>query len=709
MTDVAVIGFAQSPSERHSESTTSGVEMLVPIFQEVLRSTGLAKGDIGFWCSGSSDYLAGRAFSFVQAVDAIGAFPPIMESHVEMDGAWALYEAWVKILTGDADVALAYGFGKSSAGELRRVLALQLDPYLLAPLWPDSVSIAALQARLGIEAGIWSEKEMAEVAARSRAAALSNPQAQIAGEISAEELLDRPYIADPLRAHDCAPVGDGAAVVILASGDRARELDARPAPRPSTSLSCTRPSPIRRSCCAARWASATASRSTRPAVRCAATRCSRPAWPASGPRRARSCPATPIVRSATPPAVLPCSRTLSASCPHDGGASMKHRAAVLGVGQTRHRSRRADVSIAGLCREAVDRALTDSGSTLADIDAVVVGKAPDLFEGVMMPELYLADALGATGKPLLRVHTAGSVGGATGNVATSLVQAGVHRRVLAVAFEKQSESNAMWALSIAPPFSMPLLAGAGGYFAPHIRSYIRRSGAPEHIGAMVAVKDRRNGSLNPYAHLQQPDITLESVRSSPMLWDPVRYDETCPSSDGACAVVIGDQAAAEATESAGLRVAWIRATAMRTEPTMFSGKDHVNPRAGADAAAALWQQAGIADPIEEIDVAEIYVPFSWFEPMWLENLGFAAEGQGWRLTEAGDTEIGGRLPVNPSGGVLSSNPIGASGLLRFAEAALQVMGKAGAHQVAGAQMALGHAYGGGSQYFSMWVVAATPG
>ena len=97
---------------------------------------------------------------------------------MEMDGAWALYEAWVKILTGAADIALAYGFGKSSAGELRRVLALQLDPYLVAPLWPDSVSIAALQARLGIEAGLWTEKDMAEVAARSRAAAQSNPQAQ---------------------------------------------------------------------------------------------------------------------------------------------------------------------------------------------------------------------------------------------------------------------------------------------------------------------------------------------------------------------------------------------------------------------------------------------------------------------------------------------------------------------------------------------------
>jgi acetyl-CoA C-acetyltransferase len=339
---------------------------------------------------------------------------------------------------------------------------------------------------------------------------------------------------------------------------------------------------------------------------------------------------------------------------------------------------------------------------------VVVGKAPDLFEGVMMPELYLADALGAAGKPLLRVHTAGSVGGATGIVAASLVESGVHRRVLAVAFEKQSESNAMWALSITPPFGMPLLAGAGGYFAPHVRAYIRRSGAPEHVGAMVAVKDRRNGSLNPYAHLQQADITLDKVLASPMLWEPVRYDESCPSSDGACAVVIGDEAAARASEAAGRPVAWVRATAMRTEPTMFSGKDHVNPRAGADAAAALWARAGISDPLLEIDVAEIYVPFSWFEPMWLENLGFAAPGQGWRLTEAGETEIGGSLPVNPSGGVLSSNPIGASGLLRFAEAALQVMGKAGAHQVPEARTALGHAYGGGSQYFSMWVVASTP-
>ena len=227
--EVAVVGFAQSPCRVRADATTGGVEMLVPIFAEVFAATGLTRSDIGFWCSGSSDYLAGRAFSFVQAVDAIGSVPPIMESHVEMDGAWALYEAWVKIMSGEASVALGYGFGKSSGAELRRVLALQLDPYLVAPLWPDSVSVAALQARLGIDAGLWTEKDMAEVAARCRAAAVSNPAAQVSGDVLVEDLLGEPYVADPLRAHDCAPVGDGAAVVILADGDRARELCERPA------------------------------------------------------------------------------------------------------------------------------------------------------------------------------------------------------------------------------------------------------------------------------------------------------------------------------------------------------------------------------------------------------------------------------------------------------------------------------------------------
>ena len=141
---------------------------------------------------------------------------------------------------------------------------------------------------------------------------------------------------------------------------------------------------------------------------------------------------------------------------------------------------------------------------------------------------------------------------------------------------------------------------------------------------------------------------------------------------------------------------------------MFAGRDQVNPQAGKDCAKELYKKAGITKPREEIDCAEIYVPFSWFEPMWMENLGFAPEGEGWKMTYEGATALDGDLPVNMSGGVLSTNPIGASGMLRFAEAANQVRGLAGEHQVDGARRALGHAYGGGSQYFSMWIVGSQP-
>ncbi|MBL8775766.1 MAG: thiolase domain-containing protein [Acidimicrobiales bacterium] len=379
----------------------------------------------------------------------------------------------------------------------------------------------------------------------------------------------------------------------------------------------------------------------------------------------------------------------------------KQLAAIVGIGQTNHTATRGDVSIAGLVREAAQRALADAEMTWDDIDAVVVGKAPDFFEGVMMPELYLADALGCVGKPLLRVHTAGSVGGSTAIVAASLVQAGIHERVLTVAFEKQSESEAMWALSLPMPFSPPLVAGAGGFFAPHIRAYMHRSGAPPHIGCLVALKDRQNALKNPYAHLHEHDVTFEKIEESIMLWDPIRYSETCPSSDGAAALVISNEAGGDANGNA----AWILGTAMRSEPTMFAGRDAVNPLAGQQCADDVFAQAGIKDRRAEIDVAEIYVPFSWYEPMWMENLGFAAQGEGWKMTEEGATAMDGDLPINPSGGVLSTNPIGASGMIRFAESAMQVRGQAGEHQIDGAKTALGHAYGGGSQFFAMWVVS----
>src|SRR5437763_7357446 len=217
---------------------------------------------------------------------------------------------------------------------------------------------------------------------------------------------------------------------------------------------------------------------------------------------------------------------------------MAERVALTGVGHTKHHTKRADVSIAGLVREAATRALEDAAVDWSDIEAVVLGKAPDMFEGVVMPELYLADALGAAGKPMLRVHTAGSVGGSTAVVAAHLVQAGIHERVLTVAFEKQSESNAMWALAPKIPFQPTLVAGAGGYFAPHIREYIRRAHAPDDIGRKGAGKDRISALKNPDAHLDRPDISNETVEQSPLLCDPIRFLECCPSSHGACAMVM---------------------------------------------------------------------------------------------------------------------------------------------------------------------------
>ncbi|MFT5221901.1 MAG: acetyl-CoA C-acetyltransferase, partial [Glaciecola sp.] len=276
-------------------------------------------------------------------------------------------------------------------------------------------------------------------------------------------------------------------------------------------------------------------------------------------------------------------------------------------------------------------------------------------------------------------------------------------RVLTVAYEKQSESNAMWALSVRLPFGQQAVAGAGGYFAPIVRGYIRKSGAPGDTGYRVAYKDRRNANLNPYAHLQDPDVTFEKIAESPLLWDPIRYNETCPSSDGAVAMVLVSERVAETMEQP---LAWVHGTAIKSEPTIGAGRDRVNPWAGKACAESLYKEAGIVNPRAELDCAELYVPFSWFEPMWLETNLIAPENEGWKMVQDGVTEIGGDFPVNMSGGVLSSNPIGASGMIRFAEAAQQVRGLAGDHQVGGARKALGHAYGGGSQFFATWIVGA---
>ena len=213
MRDVAIVSYA-SQVVPHAEMDDA--EMLAPAIAEALGAAKLERRDVGFTVSASCDYLGGRPFSFVMALDAVGAWPPIRESHVEMDGAWALYEAWVALQHGDIDVALAYAFGRSTQGDLYEVLGAQLDPYVVAPLGADVRSIAALQARAMIDAGRCTERDMAAVVSRSRGG-------------SVDELLRAPHVAGPLRAHDCAPPADGVAVVVLAAADRARECCDRPA------------------------------------------------------------------------------------------------------------------------------------------------------------------------------------------------------------------------------------------------------------------------------------------------------------------------------------------------------------------------------------------------------------------------------------------------------------------------------------------------
>lgn len=228
MRDVAVIAFSQLPNVRR-DTDREETELVQPVVSGALGQVGLTIADIGFTVSGSADFLLGRPFSFVSALDGIGPWPPVSESHVEMDGAFALYEAWVHLQCGDIDTALVYAYGKSSLGSIRDVLVQQLDPYTLAPLGPDSVSLAALQARAAIDAGVCTERDMAEAVAQSRANAKSNEFAQLKGAFDVDAALREPYLVAPLRKHDCPPISDGAAAVVLAAGDRARALCKRPA------------------------------------------------------------------------------------------------------------------------------------------------------------------------------------------------------------------------------------------------------------------------------------------------------------------------------------------------------------------------------------------------------------------------------------------------------------------------------------------------
>ena len=214
-TDIAIVGWAHTPLVRHTDQ--SETQMLLHAITDAITPLGLTRADIDFTCLGSCDYITGQAFSFVSNLDAIGAWPPKRDSHVEMDGAWALYEAWLRLQEGDIEIAVVTGSGRSSTGDPALIYPMEMDPYFLAPLGADPLTFAALQARAVIESGLASERSMAEVAVRAR------------GKGDVDALLGEEYLRTPLRRHDVPPITDGAAAMVIATGDRARQLVARPA------------------------------------------------------------------------------------------------------------------------------------------------------------------------------------------------------------------------------------------------------------------------------------------------------------------------------------------------------------------------------------------------------------------------------------------------------------------------------------------------
>ena len=224
--DIAIIGWSISPMERHTEKTEA--QMLLEVVTGAVEDAGITRKEVDFTCAGSCDYVAGQAFSFVQNIDAIGAWPPKRDSHVEMDGAWAMYEAYLRLMLGDIDVACAMGSGRSSTGDPALIYPMEMDPFYLAPLGADAVSFAALQARALIDSGKVTERQMAEITARARRDAKASSYAQVSGDFDVEQLLKADYVRAPLRRHDLQPITDGACAVVIARADKAKELCQNP-------------------------------------------------------------------------------------------------------------------------------------------------------------------------------------------------------------------------------------------------------------------------------------------------------------------------------------------------------------------------------------------------------------------------------------------------------------------------------------------------
>jgi acetyl-CoA C-acetyltransferase len=371
---------------------------------------------------------------------------------------------------------------------------------------------------------------------------------------------------------------------------------------------------------------------------------------------------------------------------------MGRRVAIVGAGQTYHKSARKDVNGQELIHEAVSRALEDAELAIEEIDGVVIGNM-DHFEGINYVDCWSIDGSGGYLKPVIKLCTGGTTGTTLAIGGYHMVASGMFDRLLVIGWEKNSESDTTGAIVTAtdPILDRGVMAGALAGLAIEASEYAAAYGATPRDAARVSVRDRRHACNNPYAHLRK-EVTIEEVLSSPPISDPLRLLDMCPRTDGACAVVYASE---EVAEKICPRPAWVVATANRHSYSRFADvMGQTGMLSLTVAAKELWRKTGIREPLKEIDVVELYQPYSWAGLIWIEDLGFCKKGEGPKLIWDGVTDMGGECPFNPSGGVLSSNPIGATGLIRCAEIAHQIQGKAGARQVPDVQLGLATGFGG---------------
>lgn len=383
---------------------------------------------------------------------------------------------------------------------------------------------------------------------------------------------------------------------------------------------------------------------------------------------------------------------------------MPRDVAIVGTGQTVYARRRTDVSQAGLVREAVDAALVDAELTLDDVDSIVVASGPALFGSVNQPEKWLVDGLGGHMKPVVRITSGGGTGLAGALAAMNQVSSGFAERVLVVAYDKLSEGALQYQISTLydPFWGREFAVGIMGFASAYWRARIETLGHTEEAAAMVSVKNHRNAFRNPFAHVRK-EITVEDVlESRPLAW-PIKLLDVPPISDGACAVVLASPEAAAKTTA---KPAWIRGMSYFGEADNAPDRYMLQSVPLQLAAQRVYKKAGITNPRRQFDVAELQEPYTCFELSYYEGLGLCPTGEAANLIESGATDMEGDIPCNPSGGCMGANPIGATALIRLAEAALQVTDKAGERQIEGARTALVQAGGGWANLRGVAVVGA---